>query len=119
EMIACFTRRSVYTVRMKSKPTLKGYKILLLCDSGYTWTFSFLSRIEKTTNLSTAQGINEIGWHVCYLVFQLPLQSRAFTIYIDNCFTSILLFQHLRNNGIGACGTAHTNSAKFPKELKI
>ncbi|CAG8821172.1 7628_t:CDS:2, partial [Racocetra persica] len=111
EMIARFTGRSVHTVRMKSKPTPEGYKILSLYDSGYTWIFSFLSRVEKATNLPTVQGINEIGQHVCYLVFQLPLQSRAFTIYIDNFFTSIPLFQHLWNNRIGACGTVRTNSA--------
>ncbi|CAG8748962.1 13951_t:CDS:1, partial [Racocetra persica] len=36
EMIAQFSGRSIHTVRMKSKPTPNGYKILSLCDSGYT-----------------------------------------------------------------------------------
>jgi hypothetical protein len=36
-MIARFSGRSVYTVRIKNKPTPEGYKILSLCDAGYTY----------------------------------------------------------------------------------
>ncbi|CAG8755815.1 5867_t:CDS:2, partial [Dentiscutata erythropus] len=54
-------------------------------------TFSFSSHIEKTANLPTIQGINEIGQHVCHLVFQLLLEKT----------------------------TVRTNSAKFSKELKV
>ncbi len=47
EIIARFSERSAYTVRIKNKPILKGYKILSLCDSGYTYTFIFTSRIQN------------------------------------------------------------------------
>ena len=45
EMIARFSERSAYTVRIKNKSTPEGYKILSLCDAGYTYTFIFTSRI--------------------------------------------------------------------------
>ena len=47
EIIARFSERSAYTVRIKNKPILKGYKILSLCDSGYIYTFIFTSRIQN------------------------------------------------------------------------
>ena len=37
---------------------------------------------------------------------------------MDNYFSSINLFNFLQNNGYGACGTARTNTAKFPVVLK-
>ena len=38
---------------------------------------------------------------------------------MDNYFTSIPLFRYLQSKGIGACGTIRTNSARFPKQLKV
>ncbi|CAG8594768.1 12855_t:CDS:2, partial [Ambispora leptoticha] len=35
-----------------------------------------------------------------------------------NYFSSVSLFQHLRQNNIGACGTVRRNASRFPKELK-
>src|SRR5438477_55219 len=46
-MIARFSGRSAHTVRIKNKPTPEGYKILSLCDAGYTYTFIFTSRIQN------------------------------------------------------------------------
>ena len=47
EMIARFSERSIHIVRIKNKPTSEGYKILSLCDAGYTYTFIFTSRIQN------------------------------------------------------------------------
>jgi Transposase IS4 len=118
EMIARFSGRSAHTVRMKNKPTPEGYKILSLCDAGYTYTFMFTSRVEKNTNIEPVAGLNETGRLVWHLVKQLP-QTKTFHVYMDNYFSNIPLFKYMRDNGIGACGTVRTNSAKFPKELKV
>ena len=47
EMIARFSERSTHTVRIKNKLTPESYKILSLCDAGYTYTFIFISRIQN------------------------------------------------------------------------
>ena len=47
EMIARFFGRSAHTVRIKNKPIPEGYKILSLCDAGYTYAFIFTSRIQS------------------------------------------------------------------------
>ncbi|CAG8849179.1 531_t:CDS:1, partial [Racocetra persica] len=62
EMIARFRGRSGYTVRIKNKPTPERYKILSLCDSGYTYCFIFTSHIESNTEINPIPNVNKIGW---------------------------------------------------------
>jgi hypothetical protein len=49
----------------------------------------------------------------------LPSQRNHYTIYMDNYFTTIPLFNHLRQLGIGSCGITRPNAPKklFPKAL--
>jgi hypothetical protein len=118
EMIIWFSGRSVHTVRMKNKPTPEGFKIMSLCESGYTYTFLPTSRIAP--NLVTkVDGLSQIGCLVHHLVEQLPYHRFSYNIYMDNYFSSIPLFQHFRKIGIGACGTVRKTSSRFPRELKI
>ena len=89
KMIACF---SAHKIRMKNKPTLEGYKILSLCDAGYTYTFMFTSKVEKNTKIviviELVIGLNETGRLVWHLVKQLP-HNKTFHVYInmDNYFS--------------------------------
>jgi hypothetical protein len=92
---------------------------LALCDYGYTWTFLPTSRINTNKEVKKIDQINGTGCLVLHLVEQLPFKLKAFNIFMDNYFSSIPLFQHLRLMRIGACGTCRTNSAKFPKVLKV
>jgi len=118
EMIARFSGRSTHTVRIKNKPTPEGYKILSLCDSGYTYTFIFTSRIQNQPEVQIISNLNKIGSEVYHLVSQLP-KNKAFNIYMDNYFTSIKLFKYLRERKIGAYGTVRKNSANFSQIFKV
>jgi hypothetical protein len=118
EMIARFSGRSAHTVRIKNKPTPEGYKILSLCDAGYTYTFIFTSRIQNHPEIQQVSDLTKVGNEVYYLVSQLPIENKSFNIYMDNYFSSIKLFKYLREKKIGACGTVRTNSANFPQILK-
>ena len=64
-------------------------------------------------------GLSKVGSQVLHLVEQLPYQRHPYNIYMDNYFTSVPLFQHLRQTNIGACETVRKIAAKFPKELKV
>ena len=119
EMMIWFSGRSPHTFQMKGKPTPEGFKILALCDYGYTWTFLPTSRITANKEVRKVDQVNRTGCSVLHLVEQLPFKQQAFNIYMDNYFSSIPLFQYLRMKGIGACGTTRTNSSRFPKDLKI
>src|SRR6266542_243201 len=94
EMIARFSGRSAYTVRIKNKPIPEGYKILFLCDSGYTYTFIFTSRIQNQPEVQQIPNLGKIGSEVYHLVSKLP-KNKSFNIYMDNYFTSIKLFKYL------------------------
>ena len=117
-MIARFSGRSKHTYRIKNKPNPQGYKILSLCDFGYTYSFIFVSRICNNPDIETIPGLNNTSCEVWHLIKQLPL-NKSFNIFMDNYFSNINLFNFLRNKKIGACVTTRTNSTKFPKILKI
>ncbi|CAG8645651.1 11423_t:CDS:2, partial [Dentiscutata erythropus] len=70
-MIARFSGCSAHTFRIKNKPTPEGYKILSLCDSDYTYTFMFLSRIMPSS-IELIPNLNKTGSEVYHLVKQLP-----------------------------------------------
>ncbi|CAG8797629.1 18074_t:CDS:2, partial [Gigaspora rosea] len=60
---------------IKNKPTPEGYKILTLCDSGYTYCFIFTSHIESVesnSKINLIPNVNKIGWQVYHLISQLP-----------------------------------------------
>src|SRR5256885_2938735 len=59
--------------------------------------YTTLFRSQQISNLS------KVGCEVYHLVSQLP-KNKSFNIYMDNYFTSIKLFQYLREKNIGACG---------------
>ncbi|CAG8731844.1 13318_t:CDS:2, partial [Dentiscutata erythropus] len=93
EMIR-FSGHSKHTFRMKNKPISKGYKVIFLCEKGYTYLFTYESHIEANKEVSNIFGLNKTGSLALYLVTQL-------------------------SNRYGACGMVRTNSAQFPKELKV
>jgi len=115
-MIARFSRRSIYTFCIKNKSTPEEYKILSLCELGYTYTFLFMSRI-KSSNVDTIANVNKTNTEVFYLVKQLSSQ-KSFNIYMNNYFTNINLFSYFQKKGFEACGTVRVNIAKFPVVLK-
>ncbi|CAG8633738.1 21905_t:CDS:2 [Dentiscutata erythropus] len=63
EMIVCFSGRSAHTFRIKNKPTPEDYRILSLCESGYTYSFMFTSRIESS-HVDLISNINKTGLEV-------------------------------------------------------
>ncbi|KAG0217668.1 hypothetical protein BGW41_000527, partial [Actinomortierella wolfii] len=68
-------------------------------------------RIMKLPGFNLTENI------VYHLVKQLPTQ-RPYNIYMDNYFSSVRLFQRLRDENYRACGTARSTGG-FPKELQV
>lgn len=118
KMIVRFSGRSGHTVRMKGKPTPEGYKILALCDAGYTYSFLYTSRIKSIVGIKKIKQLTLTSSAVVHLANSLP-PSRTFNIYMDNYFSNVPLFTYLRGLKIGACGTVRINSTDYPKLLKV
>ena len=104
---------------MKGKPTLEGYKILALCQTGYTYAFLYISHIKSITGIEKVQGLPLTSSSIVDLAKTLPCSTRAFNIYMDDYFSNVRLFKFLRELNIGACGTVHINSADFPEPLTV
>ena len=52
EMMIRFTGRSEHISLIKSKPTPEGFKIIALCEKGYTFSFLYTSRTQSFTGLT-------------------------------------------------------------------
>src|SRR5262249_31999118 len=100
-------------------PIPEGYKIFALCEAGYTYWFMWSSKKEKIGELIRIDGLTDTGSMVFQLAGQLSKQ-QSHVIYLDNYFTSVPLFNKLRNEDIGACGTTrkHKEFPGFLAELK-
>lgn len=118
-MIRCFGR-SFHTYKMPNKPISQGYKIFALADHGYMWTFTPSSRTVGLVEFVKHKDLTMTGSMVLYLVNRLPKTSAKWTVYLDNYFTSISLFDTLRSVEIGACGTTRPKAAgpDFPLLFK-
>ncbi|GMF38426.1 unnamed protein product [Phytophthora fragariaefolia] len=103
-----------YTVRMKTKPISEGYNVISLCAKAYWFTFELVSRVVAS-KVPKGGSLSTTGCIVAHLCSKLPRNMQ----FMDNYFSSIPLFEHLRSVGIATCGTVQSNSAKYPKEMRF
>jgi hypothetical protein len=94
------------TFKMPRKPIKQGYKIFALAHDGYVWHFQLASKQHGIAELEKVNKLTATGSMVFQMTQLLPKFPNAhFAIYMNNYFTSILLFAMLRKENIGAVGT--------------
>ena len=85
-----FKGRSEHTVRIPSKPISEGYKILALCDAGYTLNWLFTSCIESVSELRKDDNLTTTGSACAQLCNALiTTRHRRHTVFMDNAFTTV------------------------------
>ncbi|KAG7487665.1 hypothetical protein MATL_G00025970 [Megalops atlanticus] len=96
---------------MKDKPTKWGFKLFVLADSssGYTCDFSVYEGKAKSPSG------NGLSFDAVVNLLHVPYLGTGYTVYVDNFYTSSLLFRHLHSIGFGACGTIRENRTGFPR----
>jgi hypothetical protein len=126
EMMVRCKAHSAPTWSMKQKPIKSGYKIYGLAEAGYLYSFRFTSPPKQgdgeegeyygvtTHELAGGTHLKPLSNMVLDLCLDLPYKRYSFILFTDNLFSNIPLFKILRDYGIGACGTARANSAKYP-----
>ncbi|KAG0366399.1 hypothetical protein BGX24_003711, partial [Mortierella sp. AD032] len=84
EMIVRFGGRSHHIFRIKSKPIPVGYKILALCDAGYTYSFLPESCVQKNLevndqamSIEDRKVLSETARKVILLIEQLPIDKES------------------------------------------
>ncbi len=79
---------------MPDKPIKQDYKIFVLADRGYVWSFIYTSRMYEIGEFVKANTLTPTGSIILQITRRLFLISGSlFTIFFDNYFTSILLFR--------------------------
>jgi hypothetical protein len=101
---------------MPNKPIKQGYKIYGITDHGYIYNWIWSSRAHGLQALFKHPKLTPTGSLVRSLVLSLPRQHL--TVYLDNYFTSIPLFQELRACGYGAVGTTRPH-LELPENFKV
>jgi hypothetical protein len=124
EAMVRFTGRSSDITKMPNKPIEQGYKIFCLAFLGYVYDFHMSSNalgldpVDKEVFL--VPGLSNTGRMVLHMVRRLHKKHRtkAWNIAMDNYFTTELLLSELRSMGVGACGTAKSQTSD-PEDLKF
>ena len=114
--------RSYYTFKMPNKPIKQGYKLFAIANQGYILDWIWASRHKSLIEVKKQKDLTLTGSMVIQLAEKgLLSQHNNYTIYMDNYFSTIPLFNHLQQQGISTCGTTRPNASKklFPKALHI
>ena len=91
-LMARFCGCSRDTFKMLNKPIDEGYKAFCLVDYSYVFDFHFISRTRKTPSVEDTDSLNNTSATVFSLAISLLYKHQAFTIYMDNYFSNVLLF---------------------------
>ncbi|XP_062570286.1 piggyBac transposable element-derived protein 4-like [Saccostrea cucullata] len=102
-----------FRVYMPDKPDKFGVKLFMLCDSSN----GYCSRFEMYHG--TQENVSNKG-KIYDLVMRLmnPYLGKGHKLYVDNFYTSPILFHDLFQRRTGACGTMRVNRKGVPADLK-
>ncbi|XP_061079005.1 piggyBac transposable element-derived protein 4-like [Conger conger] len=104
---------------MKDKPTKCGYKLFVLADSKTGYTCNFFVYQGKDESKVKQRGPKEDGLSLSVTsvmdLMRFDLLGKGYHLYVDNFYTSPVLFNKLAQNHIAACGTIRANREGFPR----
>jgi hypothetical protein len=99
---------------MLNKLIKQGYKLYRIVDHGYIYSWIWSSRIHGLEDIPVFDTLTNTRSLVRALVSTLP--RTLITIYIDNYFTSVPLFETLRRLKYSVVSTIRPYE-RFPVEL--
>jgi hypothetical protein len=115
EFMVRFTGRSYDIITIPSKPIPTGYKGWAVAQKGFILSWLWHSKGSGPVGIKKipkALGKNKTAATVPFLLELLPKRPphSPYIVWLDNLFSSTKLFEHLRQLGFGATGTARINS---------
>ena len=113
EAMIPFQGRSSLKQYMPAKPVKRGIKVWCRADSHN----GYMSEVQVYTGrYESSEG--GLGKRVV-LDLSKRLEGKKYHLYMDNFFSSVLLFETLLSKGVYACGTTRQNYSHFPQALKM
>ena len=132
EAMIAYSGRTKHTIKIKNKPISEGYKVWVLAEAGYVWTWLWHSKIEgpeRVPKNGTEFNYLPIPYEPVHLAatFALILRltrelqswydNRVFTVFLDNLFLNVDVAQALLVMGFLCMGTTRKNAKGIPKQL--
>ena len=133
EAMIAYRGRTLHTIKIKNKPISEGYKVWVLAEAGYVWTWLWHSKVEGPKKLPKE------STRLFYLpipLLPIPLaptfalvlrlakevqewydSQRIFTVFLDNLFLNVEVAQALLVLGFLYIGTTRKNAKGIPQQL--
>ena len=115
ESMIGFKGRLAFLQYMPNKPHKWGMKAWVLADAanGYTWGW------QLNTGKESVPSVLGLSHRVVLELLDDPrLQPNRHTIYMDNFYSSPVLFSDLVSRGFAVCGTLRSNWRGIPEDVK-
>ena len=113
EAMIPFKGRSALKQYLPMKPIKRGIKVWTRADSINGYVSQFQVYLGKIGGKSEKQ----LGERVVKDLTR-PLVGKFYTVYCDNYFSSVKLFEDLLKDSIYACGTLRSDRVGYPDEFK-
>jgi hypothetical protein len=95
-----------------SKRNRFGIKLFVLCDSKTGFVLDFLVYTGNDQHINFNESLQQSGSVISTLME--PYLNKGHIIYMDNWYSSPLLYQYLLENNTGACGTVRNKRIGMP-----
>jgi hypothetical protein len=127
-----FSGRSEDTVKIKNKPIKEGFKMWVLANQGYVYTWLWFSghknrgteiigkkdwefKIDKNSTTACFAPTFAVIIYLAQLL--AALFKRVFVLILDNLFLNIDVARAFLVLNIASCGITRKNAAGFPSDL--
>ena len=107
--------RSHFRQYIRNKPTKWGFKYWVLADSmGYTLDLN-LYCCQRGASTPSGHGLS----YDVVKTLITPYQDQGYFLFMDNFYTSPVLFQDLKNIGVKATGTLRATRKNVPADVQM
>ena len=118
EAIKAFRGRCLFKQYIKSKPVKWGIKIFCVCCSITCYLLNAEFFLGKMSD-NEEKKAEDSKTHTMIMRLLKPFRGRNHILHCDNWFTSVKLFQALKEWGIFGCGTIRTNRKDLCDAVKM
>lgn len=113
ESLMLFKGRLSFIQYIPSKRHRFGIKLFVLCDCETGYVLDFIVYTGATTDILPGRELGVSG-SVIQTLLGAYLQ-KGHTLWVDNWYSSPMLFDHLHKNKTNVCGTVRKNRREMPK----
>lgn len=109
ESMIKFKGRLAFRQYLPLKPTKWGIKVWVMAESSTGYVINFQVYAGREGSMENALA------HRVVMDLARPYYGSYLSIYMDNFYTGVNLFEEMKTHGLYACGTVRANRVGLPK----